>query len=198
MSSSSNSGDGRLHELVSFYVLGALDAADRAAFERHLESGCGRCEAELRIFREVAAHIGAGASTKPPESLRQQVLDKVQTSPRTPGVVLSQPGLLIRCSAEMPWEVLAPGVVFKPLFADQTRSYLTALVRMDPGASYPSHRHSDVEELFILSGDLLVEGETMRAGDYCRAETGTVHGTTSTQAGCLFLLGASQLNEVIS
>lgn len=34
-------------------------------------------------------------------------------------------------------------------------------------------------------------------GDYCRADSGTIHGETFTETGCLFLLLASQDNQVV-
>src|SRR5437870_3850419 len=36
----------------------------------------------------------------------------------------------------------------------------------------------------------------MRSGDYCRADSGTIHGETFSDSGCLFLLSASPQNEV--
>ena len=50
----------------------------------------------------------------------------------------------------------------------------------------------------MVSGDLHVEGQIMHTGDYCRAESGTIHGETYTDTGCLFLLLASQENELLS
>jgi hypothetical protein len=52
---------------------------------------------------------------------------------------------------------------------------------MDAGAHYPSHSHAEIEELFMLSGDLHVEGQLMRSGDYCRGDSGSVHGETFTE-----------------
>jgi anti-sigma factor ChrR (cupin superfamily) len=84
----------------------------------------------------------------------------------------------------------------KPLFEDRDRNYNTSLVRMDAGAHYPSHHHAAIEEMFLLSGDLHLEGQVMRAGDYCRADRGSIHGETFTDDGCLFLLMASPENQI--
>ena len=72
------------------------------------------------------------------------------------------------------------------------------LVRMGAGARYPSHRHKDVEELFMLSGDFHVADTTMGPGDYCRGETGSMHGETYTESGAMFLLMTSQANELLA
>ncbi len=37
----------------------------------------------------------------------------------------------------------------------------------------------------------------MGAGDYCRADSGSIHGETFTEAGCRFLMMASPENQLI-
>jgi len=175
-----------------------LDEAERTVFEAHLEQGCEACEAELSSLRGVADGLATVASIDPPPGLRQRLMAKVGSAPRSPGILFEESGLLISRSAELVWEPLAPGIQFKPLFMDSDRFYNTMLVRMDSGARYPGHRHHDVEELFVLSGDLHISGEVMRQGDYCRADTDTLHGETFSELGCLFLLMASQKNEIVT
>ncbi len=192
------SSKGAPHELVSLYALGALDSDDNRQFEEHLRQGCPACEMELRSFGRVAASLGGSVLAGPPASLRARLLAKVSGAPRVPGVLLEQGGLLISRSDEVAWQALAPGIQFKPLHVDVVRKYNTCLVRMDAGARYPSHRHRELEELFMLSGELHVEGQIMRGGDYCRADSDTIHGETFTDSGCLFLLLASQQNEVLA
>ncbi len=61
-------------ELAAPSALGALDPAERAEFERHLET-CASCRAEVQSFREVAgllAHSAPAAS--PPPELKDRVL----------------------------------------------------------------------------------------------------------------------------
>jgi anti-sigma factor ChrR (cupin superfamily) len=110
---------------------------------------------------------------------------------------LQQNGLLIARSDELAWQTIAPGISYKPLYEDATQKNNTALVRMEAGAHYPSHHHAAIEELFMLSGDLHVENQVMGAGDYCRADSGSIHGETFTEAGCLFLMMASPENQLI-
>src|SRR5262245_60778175 len=63
-------------------------------------------------------------------------------------------------------------------FRDQATGRFTELVRMDRGIRYPPHRHTDTEELNLLEGDLAVERQVLRAGDYCAVIVGTIHGST--------------------
>jgi anti-sigma factor ChrR (cupin superfamily) len=185
-----------LHKLASLYVVGALDDGEREEFERHLRQGCDKCAEDVRSFSDVANLIGESVSAAPPERLRKRLLAKVSESQRAPGILFRQDGLLIARSDELEWQALSPGILFKLLYEDPARKYNTSLVRMEPGAHYPSHHHAAVEELFMLSGDLHVENQVIRTGDYCRGDSGSIHGETFSDSGCLFLMMASQENQI--
>ena len=186
-----------VHELAALHALGSLEGRDKAAFEEHLRQGCDACASDLHSFAETASLIGESVPAVAPQRLRQRLLSIIGDSPRVPGIVLERSGLLIARSEELAWQPIASGVFLKSLFEDKARKYDTSLVRMDAGAHIPSHHHAAIEELFLLSGDLHVEGQIMRAGDYCRADSGTMHGETFTDHGCLFLLVSSPENQVI-
>jgi quercetin dioxygenase-like cupin family protein len=145
----------------------------------------------------------------PPLALRARLLERIagrgaaEGEPSTTAagdpVLFNEGGLLISRSTIVPWiPGNVAGVHVKPLFVDAARNYTTALVRMEPGTVYPSHRHNDVEELFLLEGALLVEGLRMGPGDYCRAEPNSLHGQVSTDSGALFLVLASNANEIVA
>lgn len=63
----------QLHTLVGAYVLDAVPAADRTAFERHL-LGCDTCRDEVRGLREATARLATAAAIEPPAALRSQTL----------------------------------------------------------------------------------------------------------------------------
>jgi anti-sigma factor ChrR (cupin superfamily) len=185
-----------LHELAASYALGALDSGERIAFEDHLRDGCPQCEAALRGYSEIVDEFAESLAQDPPVKVRRRLLAEVG---RVPNPSSSLPeGVLIARSAEVPWRPMFDGVACKLLHTDRIRRYSTSLVRMDPGARLPRHRHDDVEELYILSGDLSVSGEVVRAGDYCRANPDTVHDESFSETGCLFLLMASHQNEMLA
>ena len=187
-----------IHEAVSLYALDALDGREKAEFELHLERGCAPCEAELRLLRAVTDEMAIASAVPLPARLKDRVMAKSARAPRAPGFVIQESGLLISRSAELTWQKFSPGIEYKALGSDVQRDYHTMLVRMEAGARYSAHRHTDIEELFMLSGDLHVAGEVMLSGDYCRADTGTVHGETFSESGCLFLMVTSGHNEVMS
>lgn len=192
-------------ERAALYVLGSLGPAEAVEFEGHLRQGCAACQAEVRSFAEVTAELGlAAVPVDPPAGLGLRLLARVreaggakEAAPK--GILLSQAGVLIARSEDMPWQPQgSPGVSIKVLFTDTARKYITALGRMDPGTQYPRHRHADIEEIYLLEGDLIVEGHAMQPGDYCRAEPDSIHGETRTEGGCLFLMMCSQQDELLA
>jgi len=187
-----------LREAAAAYVLSDLSSGQRAVLEAHLAAGCAACEQEMRAAGEIAAGFGSIAAADPPPSLRDRLMAKVATAPRAPGLLFQNQGLIIARPAELDWHPLGPGVDFKVIHTDTDRRYNTMLVRMAPGATYTAHRHVDVEELFMISGDMNVAGVIMRAGDYCRGETGTFHGVTSSEAGCVMIVMSSSDNEAVA
>ena len=79
--------DDRLHDLVGAYALGALDATDRAAFERHLAE-CQACASEVRSLQPVVDGLAQVVPlVDPPAALRERVY-----LPPRPGKVGRRPG----------------------------------------------------------------------------------------------------------
>jgi len=187
-----------LHGLAALFALGALEDGDAQRFEDHLRGGCDICAAELRRLQDVVTGIASSVAATPPPQLRDRLMARVARTPRTPGLAYNEAGLLIARSQEISWQSLAPGITYKPLYRDKARNSDTMLIRMDAGARLASHRHSQIEELFLLSGDLHVEDQVMYAGDYCRADLGSVHDASYTESGCLFLLMASPDNQFLA
>jgi len=101
-------------------------------------------------------------------------------------------------ASEGAWQAIAPGVTAKLLSFDPTSRRVTTILRFAPGTSYAPHRHTAVEELYVLEGGCSIAGREMTVGDYHRAEAGTVHHDTSTGEGCLLLVISSPQNEMLS
>ncbi len=189
-------------ELAALYVLGCLPEAERAEFESHLKEGCLVCDAEVSGFGSDFAALAEASSADIPSDMRERftVLAKNtrQAHSFTHGIVFNASGLLVLRTEAMDWQAgTAPGMRAKILFVDKPGQRITSLVSMEPGAHYAQHRHHGPEELFLLSGDLIVEGQRVEGGDYCRSEPGSIHGESHTESGCLFILVASQLDEVL-
>ncbi len=76
------------------------------------------------------------------------------------------------------------GVFVKSLrFDEETQRSRTILLKFEPGASYPYHNHPGGEELFVLDGEAIIEGETLGAGDYLYTPPSFKH-SVKTEKGC--------------
>lgn len=63
--------------LVGAYAVDALEPADQARFERHLDE-CEDCRRELGEFRELLADSTAAVAEPPPAQVRERVLEGIE------------------------------------------------------------------------------------------------------------------------
>jgi ChrR-like protein with cupin domain len=104
----------------------------------------------------------------------------------------SSSNLVIIRAAEGSWlPGPADGVTVKPLFTDPARGTATYLVRAHPGSHLPRHRHVTADQTLLLEGDGRMGTLVVEAGDFYRAEPGTVHDLSWTERGCLCITLAS-------
>ena len=100
--------------------------------------------------------------------------------------------LIVVRAAEGIWlPTPAHGVTLKPLFTDPLRRTETYLVRAEPGSRMPRHRHVTADQTFFLEGHGRIGTISLEAGDFYRAEAGTIHEISWTERGCLCITLAS-------
>jgi len=197
---------------AALYALGALEGEEARAFEAHASAGCDACASELRDFKGVVASLGVAApEAEPPAGALERLLgriagdssensaregDAAETSgPRS----LCGEGFLVVRAGEGRWLPTSDaGVSFKLLYEDKARGTFTTLVRMEPGASIPAHRHLGVEQCLVIEGDLRAGGVSMSAGDFNCSLPGSVHEELTTDGGALFLIVGPERYEVVS
>lgn len=95
------------------------------------------------------------------------------------------------------WIQVAPGISVELVSIDEPTSQLSLLVRLAPGADYPPHRHAAVEELHLLHGELKVDEKNLQAGDFLRAEPGTIDHRVWSDTGCICFLMTSARDTVL-
>jgi anti-sigma factor ChrR (cupin superfamily) len=88
------------------------------------------------------------------------------------------------------WRELAPGCHVRVLHRDEQRRRVTALIRAEPGMTFPAHAHDDYEECYILEGDLITGDVTLRAGDYQYIPAHCWQQLSTTATGCLLLVSS--------
>ena len=187
-------------DLAVLYALGALSLSEAQKFEEHLARGCNICSAELESFEQTVQNMGLSVyEESPPARIREVLLGSLQGKAEGMDERKLEPStpFLSVLSSEGTWRELMNGVLVKSLFVDPESGMATALVRMLPGTSLPVHKHLEAEQFFVLEGDCNVDGQKLGPGDYHRAEKGSIHQSTFTVNGTLFLLIAPKLYEVL-
>ena len=195
-----NISQDEMREKAALYALGALTQHEARAFEEHVAEGCDFCHSELEAFEQVVNAIALDADEKEPSpDVRDRLIAATSDTDNGTGNGNDakpakakrgeQKTVSIR-SNDGKWIEAQEGIFCKPLYFDKASGMATSLVKMGPGTSLTAHRHEGVEQFYILEGDCNVCGEVLGPGDYHRAPAGTIHETTCTVNGTMFLLVA--------
>ncbi|MEG4248544.1 cupin domain-containing protein [Microcoleus sp. herbarium5] len=193
--------------LAALQALDTLDESERGAFAEKLKESA-ELTSELAALESTIAAI---AYTVPPvpvaPDLKNRLFQRIAELPPTPAESVNikpsvtsptennTPSLIVR-SHDVKWKSYGtPGVSFGKLYIDKKKREITCLMRLEPGVTFPMHRHAASEEVLVLEGDLIVEGEVCHQGDYIRSVPGSRH-SPLTQGGCLLLMKTSLDNEM--
>jgi anti-sigma factor ChrR (cupin superfamily) len=174
-------------EVICTYALQALTAGEVAAAEGHIAS-CPDCQDELASLRALVDSFVAWPTDvlRPSTSLQNRLALRIAEETGKPPVL---PPAERWCEPE--WEAVAPGIECKLLASDTENHRVNMLVRLAPGASYPSHSHAGVEELHLLDGELWIDERKLVAGDYNHGEPGAGDERVWSETGCTCLLVTS-------
>lgn len=77
-------------------------------------------------------------------------------------------------------------ISMKVLYRDDDAGEMTVLLRWQPGAVLPFHRHPEIEQSYVLEGSFYDHDGVCRAGQYVWRRPGSMHETRSDE-GCLLL-----------
>jgi len=91
--------------------------------------------------------------------------------------------------AKMNWQPTGfSGVSIARLYEDPTRGERCSLLRMMPGAHFPSHRHAGIEHCYVVEGDVIFDDHTLTAGDYSAGSPHSEHSSSTTTRGCVLFV----------
>lgn len=181
-------------ELAACYVLGELDASQEHDFSAQV-----RASPELRDFLISLQNTMdrlwlAAPATPPPAALKNKVLDRIRAQTTKGAPIASNPapglpqGLRFLANDETGWKPLPiPGAFIKLLSLQLDRGYAVLLGRLDPGVRYPAHVNAGPEDFYLLTGDLHVGEQVLRAGDFHHADAGSFHTENYSVEGCTLL-----------
>jgi anti-sigma factor ChrR (cupin superfamily) len=181
-------------ERVFLYVLQALPAGEAAVVGAHI-AGCAECRQEMETLRPVINSFVSWPTDvlRPSASLWERLAQRIAAETGgEPAAPAPQ-----RREAEPEWKEAAPGISCKLLATDTERTRVSMLVRLAPGTAYPPHRHAGLEELHLLQGELIIGDRTLYAGDYNRAEAGTIDHRVWSETGCTCVLITSFQDALI-
>ncbi len=101
------------------------------------------------------------------------------------------------------WQpLIESGIEYKGIFVKSlrydhaTQRSTTILLKFEPGAHYPYHNHPAGEELFVLEGEVTIEGAKLTAGDYLYTPPGFKHAVDSEQGGTLFFMIPEEVEKI--
>lgn len=176
------------------YALGALSPAEREKLEADILAGNIDPEdihEHLQTITELAEDI---ASVMP--APRRAVKDGIMAAISGTETPQEQKTIFVLAD-EGVWVDMAPGISIKVLFQDADKARTTLLVRLQPGAAYPPHRHIGTEECLVLEGDLHVDGTVLHAGDFTVSFNDRIHTDTHSSEGCLLLINSPMNDEFL-
>ncbi|MBN9491615.1 MAG: cupin domain-containing protein [Alphaproteobacteria bacterium] len=66
-------------------------------------------------------------------------------------------------------------ITIKVLYEDAGKGEMTCLLKLEPGAHVPFHKHPEIEQSFVLEGSVEDHDGVARAGDYIWRKPGSLH-----------------------
>lgn len=171
-------------ELVIEYALQTLPARTAGELEAHL-AGCADCRRQLESLRPLVGRFVSWPTDvlRPSNGLWDRLAERLaEESGADPLPVASDDW------TDPPWQNVAPGISVKLLATDTENDRVSMLVRLEPGAAYPSHTHAGVEELHLLDGVLVIDERTLHPGDYNYGEPGAGDTLVWSETGCTCVL----------
>ena len=190
-------------ELAPLYALDLLDLEERLWVEAQVLE-CPDLAEELASYQVAVGLIPYSAEPVPMAAdLKDRLFDKLGLDPieavadplpEIPAAVLAMvpqdPLPFALRSQDLKWQShRIEGVQVVHLFLDSAHRQRSLLVKAAAGVVYPLHRHQGIEEIHMLEGELVLNGEVYLAGDYIRSYPNSIH-APSTSTGCMFLIHA--------
>jgi anti-sigma factor ChrR (cupin superfamily) len=89
--------------------------------------------------------------------------------------------------ATMDWQPSQfENIAMKVLYRDADKGEMTVLLKWEPGASLPFHKHPEIEQSYVLEGSFYDHDGICRAGQFVWRTPGSMH-ETHTDEGCVLL-----------
>jgi ChrR Cupin-like domain len=188
-------------ELAPLYALDLLNKAERDWVEAQLLEIPELAE-ELVQYQVAATALPYGIEPMEVDpGLKGRLFDRLELDPLENCASVTEPASpnddqfsSVRFQ-DIAWQSHpVPGVEISIFYTDPISRRTSGILKASPGMKYPLHRHGGVEEIYMISGDLIIGNENYGAGDYIRSHPGSAHYPQS-RNGCLFFFNTSMDDE---
>ena len=178
---------GEVQELAHLYTTTGLDAQE-PAFAEWLENST--LETQDEFSSEVDAVTALTLAIIGTESAPALDLAVITKPAR-----IFPPGFDFVAHDAGGWKELPiKGARIKECSNNPADGFAVMILEMEPGARFFSHSHKGSEQVYLLEGDLVSDGQTLEPGDFLRAGPGTHHGGLHSETGCRALIVMAQNN----
>lgn len=174
--------------LVQRYLAGEMTPDEEVAFEKRVQSDPGLAAELARGHEALTGMFDALSSGAPAprKQIKNVILQKVS------GVIADREKYLKNefhlADSEAEWvRTIVPGIELKTIYVDDDgRAMMKA--RFAPGATFPPHMRTGIEECLVLSGDFWADNVHMHAGDFVAGRPGEEPLPLYSEGGCELLL----------
>ncbi|MFN0102186.1 MAG: cupin domain-containing protein [Bryobacteraceae bacterium] len=189
-----------ISDQAALYATGSIVGEERDVFERLLAAGDPAATHAVQELESIIEEIVAAA---PAPAIRPSLKNRLMasaTKSKLPGFEEPEPGVHVLRSGHGRWkETGYAGVTTKILHLERETRMATSLLRLTPGAKYPPHHHTQMEQCLVLSGDVRLGANVhIFAGDYEKALPGTDHEYLTSDTGCELLIVSCLEDEIMT
>jgi anti-sigma factor ChrR (cupin superfamily) len=112
--------------------------------------------------------------------------DRAVTDKRSPRVAPTIGGSVYVKPQDIAWEATQfPGIAIKVLYEDKAKGEMTCLLKWEPGATLPMHKHPEIEQTYVIEGSFSDHDGICRAGEFVWRRVGSFHETHSAEGAVI-------------
>ena len=104
--------------------------------------------------------------------------------------------MLVNKSTERVWKATETSGVERSLFRNNEAGGRSSVVRLKKQARVPRHAHHGDEEVFVLSGTVLIGGVELGEGDYLFTQPGEEHDVVAVTDAVIFVSSQKRVTVV--
>lgn len=106
---------------------------------------------------------------------------------KTPAMKPTIEGSIYVRPAEMEWQPTQfAKTQIKVLYEDKAKGEMTCLIKLEPGAHIPFHRHPELEQALVLEGSMYDHDGICRAGDFVWRKPNSCHENHTDDGAVIF------------